>query len=530
MPPNAPKIPRRELDVLRRWIEGGLIEKAGDAPVAAGAKSAGQDSAEAGQPLGRPGLPRIPPHANAVTALAVSPVDPTVAVSGYRQVLVFDLATQKLLGGLPFPEGDVFVLKFSRDGRSLLAAGGVGGESGKAVVFDTKTWARASSLGDELDAVLAADLSPDAAGVVLGGPNRVVKVVANPGGAVLHTLRKPTDWVTAAAFSPDGLLVAAGDRFGGLFLWETRSAQEFLTLRGHTKAVNAIAWTARTDNLVTAGEDGAIQVWDLHTGKVSARWDAHPGGVLAIDVHPSGRIASAGRDRRVKVWELDGRAVADVGPTSDQATRIAWTADTRSLVSGDWTGEVRVWTLADSSSTRLPMPVAAGPGRLALVAPVLTPARRHIPKPPAPSLAERVGEGAGPGDDLEAALASAREAAAAAERAVGRLSRLARTRTAVGAAPLPGAAPAPGDDALGAAGAALRPSARPGRGPRQHPPGRAVGDTEEAVRLLERRRERAPTRASAAARSLTGPVAGRSPPHPADAGRSPVHKIVIGDE
>ena len=33
MPPNAPKIPQREIDVLRRWVEGGLIERAGDSAI-----------------------------------------------------------------------------------------------------------------------------------------------------------------------------------------------------------------------------------------------------------------------------------------------------------------------------------------------------------------------------------------------------------------------------------------------------------------------------------------------------------------
>jgi hypothetical protein len=341
MPPNAPKIPQREIDVLRRWIEGGLMERAGEAPAAKGATSGGPARGEdRTAPAGGLVAPRITPRAMAVTALAVSPMGPVAAVAGHQQVLVFDLAARKLRGALPFPEGDVFALRFSRDGRRLLVAGGLGAESGKAVLFQTETWARAATLGDEPDAVLTADLSPDTSRVVLGGPTRVVKVLANPGGAVLHTFRKPTDWVTAAGFSPDGLLVAAGDRLGGLFVWENRSGQEFWTLRGHSQAITAIAWLARADSLVTAAEEGAIQVWSLHTGRVAARWQAHAGGVLGVDVHPCGRIASAGRDRRVKVWEADGRPVADLGPTADQATRVAWSADARTLVSGDWSGEL----------------------------------------------------------------------------------------------------------------------------------------------------------------------------------------------
>jgi hypothetical protein len=496
MPPNAAKIPQREIDVLRLWIEGGLRETAAEARTAA-AGSPGSASAET---VATGGLVAAPPapRATPITALDVSPDGGLAAVSAHKRLLLFDLAGRKLLGAVPFPEGDVFALRFSRDGASLLAAGGVGAESGKVALYETKTWARTATLGDELDAILAADLSPDGGKVALGGPGRVVKVLASPDGRTIHTLRKPTDWVTAAAFSPDGLLVAAGDRFGGLFLWEARSGQEFLTLRGHTKAVNAVAWDVGGDRLVTAGDDGSIRVWDLHAGKDAARWEAHAGGVLGIHAHPSGRIASAGRDRRVKVWDLGGKLLAELGPAADQATRVAWAPDGRSVLSGDAAGDVRLWSLADSSSVRLPLPVAATAPTLALVTPVLAPARRHASQPIATPTMVKASAAAGTvaqADDLEAALASAREAAAAAERAVDRLSRVAQSRGRSLGRPAPApASPKPDvGNALAFAKCALS-SLRAALAADADNVAlrRAVDETEEAIRLLVSRRDRGP--------------------------------------
>src|SRR5262249_56546153 len=102
---------------------------------------------------------------------------------------------------------------------------------------------------------------------------------------------------------------------------------------------------------------------------------AHAGGVLSIDVEPLGRIASAGRDRRVKVWAPDGRLVVDCGPTSEIATRVAWTVDGRGIISGDLAGELRLWSPEGPSYTVLPTPVSAGGAPLATVQPDLAPAR-----------------------------------------------------------------------------------------------------------------------------------------------------------
>src|SRR5262249_28789396 len=140
-----------------------------------------------------------------------------------------------------------------------------------------------------------------------------------------------------------------------------------------------------------------------------------------------------GRDRRLKVWSPAGQLVADLGPTTDQGTRVAWAPDHRSAITGDVAGEVRIWDLGDCRSTRLPMPVVEEPAAVALVLPVMTPARPFVPKAVAPSPTTSPADGVrgkdGPADDLEAALASAREAATAAEASLIKLSQLAQART-----------------------------------------------------------------------------------------------------
>jgi hypothetical protein len=387
MPPGKPKIPQSQLDLIRAWIAGGLVEKSEATPTVAASAAGGLVKA---QPL---------PRATPITALAVSPAASLVAVSGRKQVLLFRLPAGELVGALPFPEGEVHVLRFSRDGRVLLAGGGIGGQSGKVVGFDTASWRRAFEVGDEADVVLSADITADRSKVVLGGPGRVVKVFSTADGKQLHAFRKPTDWVLSVGFSPEGLLVAAGDRFGGLYVWEAKSGKEFLSLRGHTKAVTGIAWRADSNAFASASEDGTVRLWDMHTGEETARWEAHPGGVLGVDFHSGGTLATGGRDNRVKVWEGTGKLIADLGPACDIVRRVEFGPGAKAVVSGDWSGEVRLWPAAGGQSVKLNVPIAAKPP-VAAVIPVPTPTLRPSTPAAAPALSV-----------LRKELAAARQAA-----------------------------------------------------------------------------------------------------------------------
>lgn len=348
MPPNSPKIPQTEIDTLRKWIEHGLLEKAG------GAASTTVQTPAVKVPDGLTTAAPLP-RATPVTALAASPVAPLVAVAGNKQVLVFE--SGKLLGGVPFPEGEVHVLRFSRDGAVLLAAGGIGGQSGAVVGFSVGDWKRTFAVADTTDSVLAADISPDKSRVVFGGPSRVVKVATVTDAKVVHTFRKPTDWVLSTAFSPDGLLVAAGDRFGGLYLWESKSGKEFAALRGHTKGVTGLAFRTDGDALASASDDGTVRAWNLHTGAEAAKWTAHAEGTLDVQWHATGALATAGRDGHLRVWDEKGKKFADLGPAADAVLKVALSADAKTAFAGDWSGAVRVWPVSGGAASALVLPV-----------------------------------------------------------------------------------------------------------------------------------------------------------------------------
>ncbi len=384
MPPKAPKIPDGEIELIRKWIEGGALENSGSV-ASAKAKPKFEfklDPKSLGKPSGQPAMPEglttepFVPQAkpSAVVAMAASPWAPLVAIAGHKQVLLYRTTDNHLVGVLPFPEGLIYVLKFSRNGDLLLAGGGRGGQSGLAVAWDVKKGTRVFEVGKEYDIVLAADISPDHSQVALGGPSKVVRVYNTADGSLAFEMRKHTEWITAAEFSPDGVLLATGDRNNGLIVWEAQTGREFHDLRGHASFITDVSWRLDSNVLASSSEDGTIKLWEMENGGNIKNIGAHGGGALSVRFAKDGRLVTTGRDRVVRLWDQNGNKQRDFEGFGDLALEAVFTHDDSRIVAADWSGEIRVWDAKDgrrlANLAVNPAPLAApppaddpGPGR-----------------------------------------------------------------------------------------------------------------------------------------------------------------------
>ena len=355
MPPDAPPIPEAERQVLRAWIDGGLLETKGSIAVVPAKKL---DVAMTGSTTERPAVQPLPAHlplepalrtaaVDACSSIATSPWAPLAAVCGQKQVLLYRTDSLELAGVLPFPEGRPHVVRFSRGGGIVLAGGGVGAASGRVVVWNLRSGRRIRDVGAEHDVVLAADVSADQRLVALGGPQRVVRIFSLETGSLLHDLTKHTDWIQSIAFSPDGVLLASSDRSGGVVVWEAATGRDYLTLTGHPSSVTSVAWRDDANMLATGCEDGQIRLFELENGTLVKNWAAHGGGVASLEFTRDGRIVSVGRDKVPKLWKGDGAQERAFEATGDIGLAASFCDETGRLLAGDWTGEIRVLNAAD---------------------------------------------------------------------------------------------------------------------------------------------------------------------------------------
>src|SRR5262249_20190959 len=114
--------------------------------------------------------------------------------------------------------------------------------------------------------------------------------------------------VSGVAFAdPDGRILTAAAADNTVLGWFTRSGMPAFTLRGHDRAVGAVACSPDGRCLASASLDRRVKLWDISRRDddltlSSANADA---GFTSIAFSPDGaRLASATRDRALKFWDV----------------------------------------------------------------------------------------------------------------------------------------------------------------------------------------------------------------------------------
>lgn len=356
MPPEGAPLGPKDLDLIAKWIMGGVLDtKSSLAKKSNKPKVNMSVVVTSGRPEGPIAKPEhillepvlVTPRTTAVTAMAASPWTSLVAMAGQKQILLYDTDTRQLAGILPYTEGFARSLRFSRNGSLLVMGGGKGGKFGHAVVWDVKTGKRIVEVGKEFDQVMSADISPDQKMVVIGSPSKKVKVYDTATGEEMYTISKHTDWVMDTSFSPDGVLLATADRGGNVMVWEASNGGEFYILGQHKGSCTDMAWRADSNILASCSADGTIMLWEMNEGKQVKTWAAHGGGVQSVSFTPDGKLVSSGNDGMVRLWDVNGKQLAVAPSQGDIVTKVVALYDSKSVVSANWRGEVKMLALTD---------------------------------------------------------------------------------------------------------------------------------------------------------------------------------------
>jgi WD40 repeat protein len=196
-----------------------------------------------------------------------------------------------------------------------------------------------------LSFVTACAFSTDGLRIVSASDDSTVKVWDAASGREIATLTGHGDRVNACAFSADGLRIVSASDDSTVKVWDAASCHEVATLTGHGAYVNACAFSADGLRIVSGSRDSTVKVWDAASGRELATLNGHDAAVTACAFSADGlRIVSGSFDSTVKVWDAaSGRELATLNSHGSHVTACAFSADGLRIVSGSWDRTVKVW-------------------------------------------------------------------------------------------------------------------------------------------------------------------------------------------
>lgn len=322
--------------------------------------SAGADRVIIIRELGGKVVHQLTGHTAAITALAFSSDSAKlISAGGDQSVRVWDVKEGKQLKELKGHTAPVMALAVGGPEGKFILSGGI---DKIARLWDFTNDQPVTTFPAVKSAISSVVIRPDGKFAVIGCADGMIRFfkLEDKVAKEVYSFQGHLSGVGALAFSGDGGRLAGCGGDGTVKIWVVLAEGPpaapqpnatptplplFADLKGHTKSVSSVAFSADGRFLVTGGGDTIVRVWDIGTNRAEIKaLRGHQDWVSSVAFSPNGRLViSAGVDKSVKIWELSSDETAKPIGHSRRLNTITVSGDGRLVASGSEDKTIKVW-------------------------------------------------------------------------------------------------------------------------------------------------------------------------------------------
>ena len=169
-----------------------------------------------------------------------------------------------------------------------------------------------------------------------------------PGLTLRRILRGHTDAINRIAWSPDGRFLASPSNDQTIRIWDVVRGECTAVMEGHKHWVNSVTWSPDGHRLASGSSDNTIRIWDTETWKTLTVLEGHKSRVNSVAWSPRGEIlASGGTDDSIRLWETETWTCLQTvkANANHNVWGIAWSPSkaAETLASGLARGDIVLW-------------------------------------------------------------------------------------------------------------------------------------------------------------------------------------------
>jgi WD40 repeat protein len=157
-------------------------------------------------------------------------------------------------------------------------------------------------------------------------------------------------WISTLEFSPDGKIIASGDRDGLIQTWSMDTWEESIPYSGHTKAILDLAFSPDGSKLAAVGLDETLIQWQTNSANPTPMRVSVTGVTSVAYSTDSSKIITGGNDFKINIWDANNLSLIHTTNFSAKIVDLAGVKGSSLFVIGGTDQKVGLLDIASGES------------------------------------------------------------------------------------------------------------------------------------------------------------------------------------